>query len=429
MNTQLILCIAIFLLMILGYMQNKVSKTIVALAAMIALVLTGCLDAKTALSGFSNSNTIVMATMFVVSEGLSRTQAVHKVSSLVNKVSRGSFTMILLGYVLITMLLAQISGSSSAAFAIMFPIVFAMCDSMGFSRSKMLFSIGIVSISTCATLPIGGSAATFAQYNGYLESYGAAQYQIGLWDPTIARLPSLIVICLYAAFAAPRFCPDRAPVKTGDEKKRKEKEVLTPFREAVGYGTFIFVILGLLFSDALGIPSWIVTLIGALVICATGVLSSREGYEAASLGGIVAMYVGVLAMGNALTATGAGEAVGNAVANLVGNTKNGYVIGAVFFLAPFILTQFMNNRAVSAIFAPIAILTCNAIGCNPVGPMMLTLAGSLSSFMTPMATATVNMVMGLGGYSQKDMIKMSILPSILLTVTNVLWIMFLYPAF
>ena len=111
MNAQFGICIAIFILMILGYMQNKVSKTVVALTAMVALVLTGCLEAKTALAGFSNSNTIVMATMFIVSEGLSRTQAVHKVSALVNKISKGSFSMILFGYVLITMLLSQISGS------------------------------------------------------------------------------------------------------------------------------------------------------------------------------------------------------------------------------------------------------------------------------------------------------------------------------
>ena len=197
----------------------------------------------------------------------------------------------------------------------------------------------------------------------------------------------------------------------------------------MGYGTFIFVIIGLLLSDTLGVPSWIFTLIGALLLCATKVLSAKDAYAAASLGGIVMMYVGVLAMGNALTATGAGEAVGNAVAKLVGNTKNGYVIGLVFFIAPFILTQFMNNRAVSTIFAPISILTCNAIGCDPIGPLMLTLCGSLASFMTPMATATVNMVMGLAGYSQKDLIKMSILPSIILIIVNVLWIMTIYPAF
>ncbi len=49
--------------------------------------------------------------------------------------------------------------------------------------------------------------------------------------------------------------------------------------------------------------------------------------------------------------------------------------------------------------------------------------------MTPMATATVNMIMGLGGYSQKDLIKMSILPSILLIIVNVGWIMTIFPAF
>lgn len=246
----------------------------------------------------------------------------------------------------------------------------------------------------------------------------------------IARLPSLVVICLYAAFLAPKFSPDLAPVKVQETKgKEKEQKVLSPFKEVVGYGTFLFVIVGLLLADTIQVPSWIITLIGALVICATGVLSSKEAYAAASLGGIVMMYVGVLAMGNALTATGAGEAVGAAVAKMIGNTTNGYIIGLVFFFVPFILTQFMNNRAVSNIFAPIAILTCNAIGCNPIGPMLLTLSGSLASFMTPMATATVNMVMGLGGYSQKDMIKMSILPSIILTIVNVAWIMTIYPAF
>ena len=430
MSVQFTICIVIFILMILGYMQSKVSKTVVALTAMVALVLTGCLSEEDALSGFSNSNTIVMATMFIVSEGLSKTQAVHKVSSMVNKISNGSFTKILMGYVVITMLLSQITGSSSAAFAIMFPIVCAMCDNMGFCRSKMLFAIGMVSINTCAILPIGGSAATFSQYNGFLESYGAAeQYRLGFWDVMTARLPNLIIICLYSALLAPKFSPELPNVDIQEKQKGKEQQILDPFREFMGYGTFIFVIIGLLLSDTLGVPDWIFTLIGALLLCATKVLSAKEAYAAASLGGIVMMYVGVLAMGNALTATGAGESVGNAVAKLVGNTSNGYVIGLVFFVAPFILTQFMNNRAVSTIFAPISILTCNAIGCNPIGPLLLTLCGSLASFMTPMATATVNMVMGLAGYSQKDLIKMSILPSIILIIVNVLWIMTLYPAF
>ena len=427
MSTQLIITLVVFILMVLGFVQSKVSRAVVALGAMLVLVFTGCLDAKTALSGFSNSNTILIATMFVVSEGFSRTQTVSRISKLLGKVSKGSFTMVMAGYVIITMLLANVAGSSAAAFAIVFPMVFAVCDELGFTRSKMLYALGIVSISTCATFPIGGSATTYAQYNGYLESLGAVQ-RVSMLEPMIARLPGVIAICAYAIFLAPKFSPELPPVLTDSSKKAgKSREPLAPWREKVCVVVFILVIVGLLFADKLGIAGWMITLAGALIIAATGILSTKEVYGAASLGGIVMMYVGVLGVGNALTATGAGEAIGNAVASMLGGTTNGYIIGLVCFLVPFLVTQVLNNRAVAAIFTPIAIMTCTALGVDPIGPMILSNAGALSAFMTPMATATVNMYMGLGGYSQKDLIKMSILPSIILTVVNVLWIMTIYP--
>lgn len=426
MSTQLIITLIVFILMVLGFVQSKVSRAVVALGAMLVLVFTGCLDAKTALSGFSNSNTILMATMFVVSEGFSRTQTVSKLSQLLGKVSKGSFTMVMAGYVIITMLLANVAGSSAAAFAIVFPMVFAVCDELGFTRSKMLYALGIISISTCATFPIGGSATIYAQYNGYLESLGAVE-RVTMLEPMIARLPGVIAICAYAIFLAPKFSPELPPVLTDSAKKAgKSREPLAPWREKVCVAVFLLVIVGLLFADKLGIAGWMITLTGALIIAATGILSTKEVYGAASLGGIVMMYVGVLGVGNALTATGAGEAIGNAVATLLGGTTNGYVIGLVCFLVPFLVTQVLNNRAVGAIFTPIAIMTCTALGVNPVGPMILANAGALAAFMTPMATATVNMYMGLGGYSQKDLIKMSILPSLILTVVNVLWIMTIY---
>ncbi len=428
MTPQLIITLIVFLMMVIGFVQKKVSRAVVALTAMVILVFTGCLDAKTALSGFGNSNTILMATMFVVSEGFSRTQAITKVSRLLGRVSKGSFTRIMAGYVVVTMLLANIAGSSSAAFAIIYPMAFAICDEMGFTRSKMIYPLGIISISTCAALPIGGSAATYAQFNGYLESLGATQ-RVGMLDPMIGRLPGVVAICLYAIFIAPKLCPELPPVVTESQAKRgRQKEPLVPWREKVCIIDFVFVIVGLLFADQLGVAGWQITLVGALVIAATGILTTKEVYEAASLAGIVMMYVGVLGVGNALTATGAGEAIGNAVASLLGGTTNGYLIGFVCFIVPFLVTQVLNNRAVATIFAPIAIMTCMSLGVNPVGPMMLSNAGALTAFMTPMATATVNMIMGLGGYSQKDLIRMSIWPSLILTVVNVLWIMTVYPA-
>lgn len=427
MSPHLIITLVVFLFMVIGFIQSKVSRAVIALVAMAVLVVTGCLDEETALSGFSNSNTILMATMFIVSEGFSRTQTVARISKLLGKVSKGSFTVVMAGYVVITMLLANVAGSSSAAFAIIYPMAFAICDELGFPRSKMLFALGMISIGTCVTFPIGGSATVYAQYNGYLESLGATQ-RVSMLDPMIGRLPGVIVLCLYAIFLAPKFSPTLPPVMIeGAAKSGKKHEALAPWRENVCVIDFVLVILGLLVSDILGIPGWWITLVGALVIAATKILTTKEVYSAASLGGIVMMYVGVLGVGNALTATGAGDAIGGAVAKMLGGTTNGYVIGFVCFLVPFIITQVLNNRAVASIFSPIAIVTCTALGVNPIGPLMLANAGALAAFMTPMATATVNMYMGLGGYSQKDLIKMSILPSIILTVVNVLWIMTVYP--
>ena len=108
---------------------------------------------------------------------------------------------------------------------------------------------------------------------------------------------------------------------------------------------------------------------------------------------------------------------------------NGYLIGFVFFIVPFLLTQVMMNNAVWNIFVPICILTCKTLGCNPLGPVMLVISGSLTAFMTPLATPAVAMVMNGGGYDVKTLLKMSILPAVLICILSVGWIMTYFPAY
>lgn len=61
----------------------------------------------------------------------------------------------------------------------------------------------------------------------------------------------------------------------------------------------------------------------------------------------------------------------------------------------------MLNRAVSAVFMPLCIMTCQALGADPTGPMILVTAGCLTAFLTPMATPAVPMAMASGGYDLK----------------------------
>ena len=114
---------------------------------------------------------------------------------------------------------------------------------------------------------------------------------------------------------------------------------------------------------------------------------------------------------------------------MLGVGANGYLIGFVFFIVPFLLTQVMMNNAVWNIFVPICILTCKTLGCNPLGPVMLVISGSLTAFMTPLATPAVAMVMNGGGYDVKTLLKMSILPAVLICILSVGWIMTYFPAY
>ena len=95
MSAQLIICLVIFALTIASFVIGKLSMAVTALLSLIALVLTGCIDIDTALGGFANSNTIIMASMFVISTGFSKTQMVTKLSQSVARASKGSFTKVL----------------------------------------------------------------------------------------------------------------------------------------------------------------------------------------------------------------------------------------------------------------------------------------------------------------------------------------------
>lgn len=430
MNTTVI-CLIIFVLVVISFLWNKISMAMTALTGMMLLVLTGCIDGPTALSGFANSTTVMLATMFIVASGFNKTQMVSKLSALTKRISGGSITKTLAGYVLITALLGQFVPSAVAVFSITFPLVTAVCDDLGISRSKVMFSIGFTSIATVGILPIGAAAVYYAQYNGYLETYQYTTHMLDIWDLTIARLPMLILVVIYAIFIAPKFTPEK-PTVTIQEIRQPSAAAqarLGPVQEKIATTTFILVILGLLTSQIHGIPSWEITMVGALVMVLSGTLNSKEAYGAATQSGIAMLYVGTLAIGTALTNTGAGDLIGSCISGLLGNTTNSYLIGLVFFLVPFLMTQVMVNNAVANVFIPIAILTCKTMGCNPIGPIMLVMSAATTAFLTPLATVAASMMMGLGGYNQKTMFKLGWLPAVLLCVINVLWIMTVYPAY
>ncbi|MCK9330231.1 MAG: SLC13 family permease [Candidatus Cloacimonetes bacterium] len=429
MDSKMIICLVIFALTMISFIWRKIPMAITAIASMVLYTLTGCIDTATALKGFSNTNTILIASMFIVAAGFGKTKYIGEIANLVTKISSGSWKKAFAGYLLITALLAQFIQSPSAVFVIVFPIVLASCEKMNVSPSKVMFPLGLTAIATCSILPIGASAATYAQFNGYFEAFGYTAFQAKVWDIAIARIPSMIFILVYCIFFASKYAPQDPIVPIQSIKTQstgKERQPLKQWQDIAGLVIFIAVSAALLLASVIRIPNWITALIGALLMIILGILKENEAYHALPAS-LLLIFIGALATGEALSATGAGELIGNALASVGISIGSNFIFCALFFLVPFVLTQFMNNMGVISIFIPIAIMTAKSLQANPVGLCILSMSVALCAFMTPMGTPTAAMMMGLGGYDVKSMFKQGWFPGICLWLITSLWVSIIFP--
>lgn len=73
---QLTICLVICVLTVISYAWGKLKMGTTALLSMVAFVVTGCIEPKAAVANFSNTNAVMMLSMFVVAAGFNRTQFV-----------------------------------------------------------------------------------------------------------------------------------------------------------------------------------------------------------------------------------------------------------------------------------------------------------------------------------------------------------------
>lgn len=433
MNPQLIICLVISAITVAFYIYGKFPMAVVAMASVAAFLVTGCIDGASVLGYFGNNNGIMIMAMFVVAAGFNKTQFVKKVANGLNAFAKGSLTKIMLGYVLVAILLSQFIQSPVVVFGILAPLLTQTVESIGVKPSKVMFALGVASIATCSAFPLGSGATVAAELNGYLAANEYTQFVVQLTDPMRARLPLVIVCALYCILLAPRLAPAEpiVAIEAKDDRRAQaqvNKKQLPMFQEAAAFVIFFGTTVALIFQKAVGLDTWVICLIAGVLMVVTGVLSQDEAVAAMPTW-MYLLFVGSLAMGGALTNTGAGQIIGDAVAAAADTMNNPFLIYLMFFLIPFLMTQVMQNRGVMLIFIPIAIQACKSMGANPVGVIICVQAACLTAFMTPMATAAVPYYMAAGGYDLKSVVKQSILPAILFCAVSVVWSAIAFPLY
>ncbi len=425
--SQLTITLLILLLMIIGYSSGKIALWLVSLCATVLLIITGILDFETAFGNLVDDNLVMMAAVVVLATGLTKANIFSNLGSLAKKFG-GSERSLVACFCLIAIVVSQIT-KAGALLLILTPVIFEVCDECQVSYSRVLLSTSIMIVVAVGWLPVSNGAAAWGRYNALLGKFGYDA--MGIWDLAKSRVAGILLVYIWMVTVGYKFAPavpslkpqrpekqeNASPALSGSAGQSRSSQVPRN-RQILSVVIFALVVAGMITSTWTKFDPAVISVIGAIAMIFTGVLTDKDAIKAIPLNMII-MIGGTLNLAAALKATGAADVVGSWMTALVGGSQNPYIITAIFFILPFICTQFMSNTTVDNIFSTLVLSAATTLPINPVCVLANVRVAGSCGLLSPMATSSVPMVMGFGGYKIREVIKCSLVPVLIVTVCSV----------
>lgn len=151
------------------------------------------------------------------------------------------------------------------------------------------------------------------------------------------------------------------------------------------------------------LPISVAALIGVAVMMATRCLTWKEAGKGLSAQ-VIMIVVTSLALGTALTATGATIYIAELFVVATSGMSPTAILGGLILLMA-LLTNILSNNAAGIIGTPIAIGIAAKLGLAPEPFVIAIIAGVNLSFATPMAYQTNLLVLHAGGYRFADFVR------------------------
>lgn len=431
MTLQIGITLVLLALVVIFLVQGKTPLSVVGLGVCVVLLATKVLEPSVVLGQFANPTMFLIAEIFVISGAMIKVGVADiigdKVKKMVGDGNSGEVKVLLIVGVVTTLMCAFLPRIAVAA--TLTPVMISIARSTKISRTRLLFVMAMM----CS---IGGSItliATPPNLIGKAALEEAALGTIGFFDFAPVGIPQAVIgMALILLLRKTKFIPNRydennpedddvavvAPVAgTVKEGQEKWKQKLT----LVG---FLLLVLAIIFEKQVGIPSFVVGLAVIVVLLVTKVTDEKFAFNKSMNWAMMFFVAGMLALGNAMSASGAGKLIADRTISLLGDTPNPLFLLAVFFLLGFGLTQAMNNTAAAGMLIPIGLTLAAGMGLDPKAVVLAIVIGCNSSFMTPMATPANAMVMEPGKIKFMDYVKLGLPMGI---ITFIL-VMIIFPA-
>ena len=145
MNAELTIVLTLLVAAVAMFVLNRPRMDAVALIMLTVLPFTGVISMGEALAGFSDSNIVLIAALFVIGEGLVRTGAAQRVGDWLTAKAGRSETRLLVLLMLAVGLLGSIM-SSTGVIAIFIPIALRIARSTGMAPSRLMMPMSVAAL-------------------------------------------------------------------------------------------------------------------------------------------------------------------------------------------------------------------------------------------------------------------------------------------
>ncbi|MFZ4660860.1 MAG: SLC13 family permease [Caldilineaceae bacterium] len=388
---------------------------IAALLVPICQVALGIDTISGAFAAFSQPSVfLILASLFLAEalrkHGLTRRLALYAIIS-----SGGKPHYLLLSIMLITAFLSM-WVQNTATTAVLIPVAITIAQHVTQpSAAKRMTTILIMGIAYGAS--IGGIATIVGSGENAIASGFLNQVKpFGFWDwmkyglPVVVILLPLSWLLICWLMRLPQVQIDTKPAHSEMERNGQfssaEREILLVLGACV-----VLWLSGGIIEDWLGLPD---TLLSSVVVAigAVALLSIDEVIDWNDVRGVnwgVFLVIGSgFTLGDALDKTGA-----NAwFAAILGPTLNALpfsLVLLVLLVIGFVITQFINDVTLGAIFSPILVSMAMATGIPPERLVVPTIIAIGLAYMFPSASARMTLVAVTGAVERREMLRIGFL--------------------
>ena len=425
-TTLCVLAVAAFL-----FVTELIPLAVTAMAACTALGILGVLPSKQVYAGLSNSTVVLFGGMFVIGAAMFKTGLAEAIGLWVVK-KAGTNEVPLMGAIMIVTIILSSVSSNTGTVACLMPVIIGIANAANIPASKELMPLAVAA-NVGGTITMIGTPPNVI-VTGALSAAGLPSF--GFFEFALIGVPLSVIVLVYMLTIGRKTIPiksagamDEAAVKAAKEEagagddsapKSKTKMIISGL-----------ILVGVVVAMALKlktVPLHTAAVTGAILCVITGCLKEKEAYAGIDWVTIF-LFAGMLSVATAMDKTGAGKLIADTVVGMMGEHPNPIVLCAVLYLISNVLTQFMSNTASAALLAPIGISIAQSIGADPKPVLMSIGIAASMAFATPMATPPNTLVLGPGGFSFNDYVKVGLPLCIITFIASVLIIPIFWPFF